>query len=459
MISNWNHKRVSFVTLFVALAMIGLELVSPLQVYAQGSIRSGRRRPFVVGVVPVVGNGVVGGVLIDSKGVVSRADQDRVGQLRKAREKALQSIGNDLSQTSQLRKISLRGLERAIIESIKQGVPASDKIQNLAGLQSIRYVFVYPDQHDIVLAGFAEGWKLDAEGNVVGNTTGRPVLQLDDLIVALQTAEASLETPISCSIDPTEQGIARLRRFLKIRNIRVNRRTLANIEKIVGPQQISLTTVPANSHFAHVLVAADFRMKRLGMNLEAAPIDGLPSYIELLKSSSKRPRNMMPRWWLAPDYEPLLTDAEGLSWELRGSAVQGMTEANAGPLAKRWADSLTEHYEALSKKLPIFAKLKNCMDLAVIATLIVEKQLTDKAGYSMPVLMDPKQIGVAEYHVPKTVSSRASSLKKGRQWIISVSGGVDFDVLPVVGRVARSNTIRAIRTESARNKPTAWWWD
>lgn len=453
MFSDSKHHIAFTITFLIA------TIASSSLAYAQGSIRSGGRRPFVIGVVPTVGNGVVGGVLVDAKGVVSRADEDRVGQLRAAREKALQALSDDLTQTSQLRKISLRGLERAIVESIKKGVPVSDEMQNLAGLQSIRYVFVYPEQHDIVLAGFAEGWKLDAEGNLIGLSTGRPVLQLDDLIVALQTAEESLETPISCSIDPTKEGVARLRRFLRTKSIRVSRGTIASIERIVGPQQISVTTVPANSHFAHVLVAADFRMKRLGMNLETAPIDGLPSYIDLLKSSSQRPRNMMPRWWLAPDYEPMLTDAEGLSWELRGSAVQAMTEENAGPLAKQWADSLTKQYESLSKKLPIFAKLRNCMDLAVIATLIVERHLTEKAGYSMPVLMDPKQIGVAAYQVPKTVSSQASSLKKGREWIISVSGGVDFDVLPVVDRVNRSDMINAIRSKSVQRKPAVWWWD
>ena len=35
---------------------------------------------------------------------------------------------------------------------------------------------------------------------------------------------------------------------------------------------------------------------------------------------------MMPRWWLATNYEPMLTDAEGLAWELRGPGVKAMTE-------------------------------------------------------------------------------------------------------------------------------------
>ena len=61
----------------------------------------------------------------------------------------------------------------------------------LAGLQEVRYVFVYPEQKDIVLVGYGEGWRIDTRGNIVGVTTGKPVLLLDDLLTALRTAATS----------------------------------------------------------------------------------------------------------------------------------------------------------------------------------------------------------------------------------------------------------------------------
>ena len=42
-----------------------------------------------------------------------------------------------------------------------------------------------------MLAGPAEGWQIDDQGHVVGSKSGQPVLQLDDLIVALRTAKAA----------------------------------------------------------------------------------------------------------------------------------------------------------------------------------------------------------------------------------------------------------------------------
>ena len=55
------------------------------------------------------------------------------------------------------------------------------------------------------------------------------------------------------------------------------------MEEAVGPQTITVTGVPATSHFARVIVAADFRMKRLAMNFEPAPVDGMPSFLTMLK--------------------------------------------------------------------------------------------------------------------------------------------------------------------------------
>src|SRR6185295_18149601 len=101
---------------------------------------------------------------------------------------------------------------------------------------------------------------------------------------------------------------------------------VAGMEEALGQQKITLTGVPAESHFARVLVAADFQMKRLAMHLEPAPIAELPSFLDLMKSKRVKLTNMMPRWWLACNYEPLAKSEDGLSWEIRGPDVKAMTE-------------------------------------------------------------------------------------------------------------------------------------
>ena len=128
----------------------------------------------------------VGGVWIDADGVLRNREVDETNRVRAAREALLQPVPAD-AQRAGLRMVSLRRLEEAIAQHRKTGEPLSDEMKYLAGLQRIQYVFVYPELGDIVLAGPGEGWKLNDAGDLVGVTTGRPVMWLDDLLVALRT--------------------------------------------------------------------------------------------------------------------------------------------------------------------------------------------------------------------------------------------------------------------------------
>ena len=87
----------------------------------------------------------------------------------------------------------------------------------LAGLTRVKYVFYYPDTKDVVLAGPAEGWAEDELGRVVGIKSGRPILELQDLAVALRAfpAGAKKSPVILCSIDPTKEGLQKMQDFLR----------------------------------------------------------------------------------------------------------------------------------------------------------------------------------------------------------------------------------------------------
>ena len=459
--------------IFAALVGIAVDLQPAA---GQGGVAFTQQRPFVIGLVPVVGaGGAVGGVSIDAQGVVARNDADQTQRLREVRLKALQEIDSKLQSPSRMRKVSLRGLAAEIEQRVKGGLPATDELLNLAGLTRIEFVFVYPDRGDIVLAGAAEAWQVDDGGHVVGIKSGQPVLQLDDLLVALRTAKAQPATRelITCSIDPTPEGLTRFARMLKSRNLE-NDAAVQKLEQAVGPQQVTLTGIEPTTHFAQVLVAADFLMKRLAMNLEPAPIEGLPSYMEMLQADeAPLPKNAMPRWWMAPHYEPLLKDEEGLAWQLRGQGVQTLTEEGylgrggkvvAGrskdeSLAKEWADAMTANYDALAVKMPVFAELRNCMDLAVVATLLVKEDLPNRAGCDLRVLLEDKRVAVAEYSVPRTIASRASLIRKQGRWVISVSGGVELDSWSVLDRVEAGPDLATVRTKATPVGTDRWWWD
>ena len=141
-----------------------------------------------------------------------------------------------------------------------------------------------------MLAGFGEGWKVGDSGEVVGanDRPGRAVARrsaggvafgdaslarghlLLDRSHARRLATLSAGDEIQQTIGPDPQA------------------TIRGIEQQLGPQTITVTGVPPTSHFARVLVAADYRMKRLAMNFDPPPIAGLPSYLQMCVRRSRQ---------------------------------------------------------------------------------------------------------------------------------------------------------------------------
>jgi hypothetical protein len=129
------------------------------------------------------------------------------------------------------------------------------------------------------------------------------------------------------------------------------------------------------------------------------------------------------------------------------------------PLAKKWADSMTSHFEPLAKALPVFGELRNCMDLSVVAALLVKENLPALAGCDLSLLLDEKRLTVAEYQVPKSIDSRASLIRRGKDWILSLSGGVQIDSWSVLERVEAKPELSTTRQSAIPPSPDRWWWD
>jgi hypothetical protein len=353
-----------------------------------------------------------------------------------------------------------------------------DEVRFLAGLQRIEYVFVYPEENDIVLAGPGEGWKVRDDATVVGVTTGRPVIQLEDLLVAFQTVDAARQGGITCSIDPTEEGIRRLNALLaqhRRSGAPVNPAALEPaMKEAFGPQQVTLQGVPADTHFARILVAADYRMKRYAMKIEDAPVRGLPSYLDLIRNAPTSVQQATPRWWLATNYESVAQSDDGLAWQLRGPGVKTLTEdsliqadgtvvhtGRTSEPAQRWAEAFTEHYDELSRIDPVFGQLRNLMDMCVVAALIHRNDLLNQAGLSLALLTGTpsQQLTNEQWHAPKTVAPHCSFIRGRRGWVVTASGGVQIDSWHVAANTSVEDQVAEVRSQAARPAGDAWWWN
>ena len=156
------------------------------------------------------------------------------------------------------------------------GKEIPEELRFLHGMTQLRYVFVFPEQKDLVIAGPAEPWHLihgeeDAVSYVVGTPTGHPVMQLDDMVVAFRTALEGRGNVFGCGIYPSPDSIkiADTIAHEMIRNTRAER--MAAMQERLGPQEIRIFGTRNDTRFAYICVAADYELKRFALNLDRAP--------------------------------------------------------------------------------------------------------------------------------------------------------------------------------------------
>ncbi|MEO1524796.1 MAG: DUF1598 domain-containing protein [Planctomycetota bacterium] len=451
-----------------ASVIAAMVLLGEATTHGQGiaTIQSGGTQAFVTGVTPVIGpNGGVGGVSVDTAGVVRLAeDLDALRGLWVQPK----DLDQDIAEETELRMVSLRRLHAQLKQRLQEEKPITEAMFFLAGLHRVEYVFVVPEQKDVLLAGPAGAWKSNGLGQTVSVATGAPVVRLDDLAVALR-CERDPNTTTSCSIEPSEEGLTRFSK-LKLRNGASAQSTVKAMERALGQQRVLLTAVPEHSHFAAVMVAADYWMKRYAMGFDDPPIKSMPSYMTLLQRRGGSRRVTSPRWWMAPNYEPLRRAPDGSVWRLSGVGVQTRTQDGVfdargerveteerNELAEQWAETMTTNFEQLCEERPLFGELRNCFDLSVIAAIIAHRGLLELAECELPLLLDSSK-WTPKFNVPTGLPSKGSMVRVRSGWAVSVSGGVDIDTAKVIAEWNDEPDLAPKPSQPYPSDETQWWW-
>lgn len=430
-----------------------------------------------------IGAGNTSGVAVDAEGVLRRvAVQDPTGQLAQQRvQEALVQLDPDVARRSKLRKVSLTRLERAMKARIEAGEPIDSVMRNLAGLTQLQYVFCYPETGDIVIAGPAEAWAEAPSGRILGIETGRPVLELQDLVVALRafSAENSVKSPfIYCSIDPTEEGLSRMQQFLREYRPSVpDEQFIVNeLRTRLGPQVITVGGVPAATHFAQVLVEADYRMKLIGIGLEQPPVR-LTSYVDRA-NPAQIGRNALQRWFFVPDYECVRVSEDAMAMELVGDGVKLVGEdevvANDGSrrvagkgnrASQAFVKAFTQVYPKLAERAPVYAQLRNCIDLAIAAAFIRDQDYYSLVEWKPEVFLSEEAFPVETLNPPKQVETAVNSMWKGNTLMTPVGGGVQIRAAEAVSSTNmlddEKGGVQEARAAIDLSKlgPNQWWWD
>ena len=400
---------------------------------------------------------VVGGVSIRPDGVLQSATNEEQTQALADLRASLIGPQGELNKSTNRRLISLKNLKRVVLDSIEQKTQLPEEVLFLGGMTRIENVFVYPERQDIVLSGPAEPWKIGENGSVVGAKSGRPVLYLDDLLCAFKTVLDARKTGISVSIEPTKEGVVQLERLLKSAGQSVSNNPKALEPQMVrafGPQQIKLDGLPADSHMARVILAADFKMKMYGMNLAKAPVAGLPSYLEMVSQQANLTR-IQSRWWMACDYSAIEHSQDKMAWKISGPGIKTLTEeeqvasdgsfkqsGKADRVAKKWAELFTKKIDELATKDTVFGDLRNVMDMCVVAAIIESQQLQSLSQCDLTGLMgDSSKVELAKFTVPTAIDPQCSFVQTVKGWVVTASGGVMVDSWETVSHLKANDAV------------------
>ena len=419
--------------------------------------------------------------MIDAKGIVTavyKKDKSQALSKKRMQADAKKFLAADLNKPSPLRMVSLVKLEAACEEYARNKEHVPVDIQYMAGLQRIDYVFVYPDSNDLVIAGPAEGFAPDSIGRVVGLKSGRPPLHLDDLVIALRSLERG--GSLGCSIDPVPEQLASLNRFIaknsSAASTKVVHSRFQRMAKVLGMQDVRIWGVPPESHYAQVLVEADYRMKLISLGLEKPGVRGLRSHLSMLTPGG----NSMQRWWFTPLYDAFIKSADENAFQFAGQRAQLLAQEeisdNTGRrqnaaftrvTTKRFAKQFTEKFSELADKSPVFAQLQNLIDLAIVAALFKKERLPQKVDWTMSLFLDPSRATIIKGRAPAQVPS-VVNLRAARRGLILglVGGGVTINPMRTVRTISfktdAGKRLDGIRTGVRSNpapKQHPWWWD
>jgi hypothetical protein len=332
-------------------------------------------------------------------------------------------------------------LSLQVLQQQLQSGQISSDLRQLGGIKKIEGFVVDAKNHDVILFG----------------TTGSGTpLFLDDFVIALRSVLID-NAPPGCSIDPTETTLLKVRNFNQnFSRVTSTAAADAILEdfKLIGaePQKVRVISVPHNSHFAQIMVTADYYTKRISNGTALTELKEFKSLSALAAeklqqdvATGKHPQlTMYNRFWFTPGTVQfsedngvvrltqcevkLLTEQEFLNPQ--GKLVRS---GNEQPMAQEFVQEFTKRYDDIAAAASMFADLKSLFRFVAIAKGFQYDSAFSTAGLNLDYLLNKYTINPAR--VPQTLPGitevKKIEIKQEKQviylWLLSF-GGVDMDI-------------------------------
>ena len=242
-------------------------------------------------------------------------------------------------------------------------------------------------------------------------------------------------------------------------------------------EKITIKGVPASTHFAQVLVEADYRMKLIGIGVEHPQVKQFISWIDRVHPSAVS-KNALQRWFFVPDYECVRVTEDDLAMEMVGNGVK-LVGADEVVMAdgtrtdskfvdaagKAFTENFTRKYPELAAVIPVYAQLRNCIDLAVAAAYIQQRDYYGKAGWKLPVFGSESDYPIQTLSAPQEVETVVAAVWRGNTLMTPIGGGVNIQarkaLAPANVQHDEDGKVGAVHDKLDLSKlaPDQWWWD
>jgi len=441
------------------------------------------QEPNVAPLTEMANNRPGGGVSVNASGVVSRfavMDVGMVSRQQLAAARAAYRLRGDVTASSPMRCISLNRLEKAFIEAVEGDGVLTSEMLYLAGIQRITHVFYFPETKDIVIAGPAEAWFPGHEDIMIGVNSLQPVLELRHLVTALRAFAPGGEggTIVGCSIDPTPEGSVRLQQFVQQFNSFPRRGTnqefVRGIRENIGMQTVRVDGIPATTHAAQMMVAADYRMKRIALGADPVPVRGLQTFIAHTVPTVS---NAVFRWYFTPDYDAVILTEDRTGMQLVGSGVKLIGEnellvaqgervvvGGLDPGSRAFTQSFTRLYPQIARQALVFAQLRNWIDMLICAAHIQREDFYGQSDWSMEFFGNEERFRLETFPAPREVEPVVGTRVVRGALLAPVGGGIVIDAELALeeehARMETDNRIAGQQQRIALDLPEGvWWWD
>lgn len=289
--------------------------------------------------------------------------------------------------------LSLRVLCGQVESALTAHRPLSEPLMHLCGIGRLEGYVIDRKNHDVILIG--------------ERSPTHPRLHLDDLATNLANVWNEGDYPY-CSLDPRPEDVLKRHQNIiemqRARTVEKSREVMQRMERAVGDQTVVVGGVPRDSRHAHVMIDADYHMKKLSQGL--VQLGGIQSCMDRMMADSNAKgetgtKQTMSRFWFSVrSGYPTFKTASDIVW-LDACPVCVLTEQQKAsadghlhdvveddPVASGFAAELSVRFPQATDSVPVYADLEDLFRLQALLRALRMRGDLKESGLDADVLLN-----------------------------------------------------------------------